>query len=197
VDGGGGIAPSFYRWLFAALWLSWLVYWSVSARRGKPVARHESFASRLSHVGPLVLAGVLFSAPGAAIPVLGTRFLPQAEWVYVVAAGLTAAGLLFTVWARRTLGANWSAIVTIKEGHELVTGGPYALVRHPIYTGVLLAIAGSAMGVGEWRAVLGLALAAAAFWRKLRLEERWMRREFGEAYEAYRRRVPALVPFVL
>ena len=87
--------------------------------------------------------------------------------------------------------------MTIKEGHELITSGPYAIVRHPIYTGLLLAFVGSAMARGEWRGVLAVALVLWALWRKLRLEERWMREQFGEAYQEYCRRVSALIPFVL
>jgi protein-S-isoprenylcysteine O-methyltransferase Ste14 len=86
--------------------------------------------------------------------------------------------------------------VTIKEGHELVTTGPYALVRHPIYTGLLLAFLGSALARGEWRGIVAVAIATGALWRKLRFEERWMRQQFGEAYRAYCARVAALVPFV-
>jgi len=100
-------------------------------------------------------------------------------------------------WARRYLGTNWSSTVTIKEGHELVTAGPYAIVRHPIYTGLILAFVGTALAIGEWRAVLAAVLGVIAFWRKLSLEERWMREQFGERYQAYSRRVPALIPFVL
>ena len=110
---------------------------------------------------------------------------------------LTAAGLLFAVWARQYLGSNWSGTVSIKKDHQLITNGPYALVRHPIYTGVLLALVGSAMAIGEWRAVLAFALASLALWRKLRLEEDLMHQQFGETYQAYCRRVPALIPFVL
>lgn len=84
----------------------------------------------------------------------------------------------------------------MKEGHELVTTGPYAILRHPIYSGLLLALVGSAIAVGEWRAVLAVALALLYFVPKLRLEERWMRQEFGEAYRVYCERTRALVPFV-
>jgi protein-S-isoprenylcysteine O-methyltransferase Ste14 len=82
----------------------------------------------------------------------------------------------------------------VKEGHELITSGPYALVRHPIYTGLLMALAGTAIAQGEWRGLLAAALVFGALWRKLRLEEKWMRSRFGESYEAYSRRVAALVP---
>jgi protein-S-isoprenylcysteine O-methyltransferase Ste14 len=191
------LVPIFYRYLFPAMWLSWAVYWWISSRNVKHAVRRESAASRLAHIGPLVLAGILLSIPDLPVRFLGDRFLPPTTWVFSVAAALTAGGLLFTVWARRCLGANWSATVTIKEGHELIVRGPYALVRHPIYTGLLLAFAGSALAIGEWRGVLAFALAALALWRKLRLEERWMLQQFGDGYRAYCRRVRALIPFVL
>ncbi len=104
--------------------------------------------------------------------------------------------MLFTVWARLHLGRNWSGTVTIKDGHELITSGPYALVRHPIYTGLLLAMLGSALALGDWRGVAAFALAAGALWRKLRVEESWMQQQFGDAYQAYSQRVAALIPFV-
>ena len=134
---------------------------------------------------------------GRGLVVLGERFLPLAAWSFWVGSALTAAGLLFAMWARRRLGGNWSGTVTIKEGHELITGGPYAIVRHPIYTGLLLALVGSAIASGDWRGVLAFALAFLALWRKLRLEERWLRDQFGEPFQVYCRQVAALVPFVL
>ena len=179
------------------MWLSWTAYWWVSSRNVKRTAWHESLPSRLSHIAPLALAALLFSLPNSLAPFLSARFLPSATWPFKVAVVLTAAGLLFAVWARQYLGSNWSGTVSVKEDHQLITNGPYALVRHPIYTGLLLALVGSAMAIGEWRAVLGLALASLALWRKLRLEEHLMHQQFGETYQAYCRRVPALIPFVL
>ena len=86
--------------------------------------------------------------------------------------------------------------MTIKVDHELVTSGPYRMVRHPIYTGLLLAFLGTAIARGEWRGLLAVALALWAFWRKSRVEERLMREQFGGAYEEYSQRVAALIPFV-
>lgn len=186
-----------YRDLFPALWLSWAAYWWALSRNVKVATRREPLLSRLLHIVPLALAVLLLWVPSVPLPVLGTRFLPRGTWLFWTGAVLTVAGMLFTVWARHHIGSNWSGIVTIKQGHELVTSGPYALVRHPIYTGLLLAFAGSAMACGEWRGVLAVALAFWALWRKLRIEEHWMHEQFGEAYEAYCRRVSALVPFVL
>lgn len=186
-----------YRYAFPAMWLSWVIYWWVASRDMKITVQRESLASRLSHIVPLSIAVFLYSSQRVRNPFLAERFLPLTEWSFWIGAFLTAGGLLFAVWARLHLGRNWSGSVTIKEGHELVTSGPYALVRHPIYTGLLLALLGSTLALGDWRAVLAFGLSAGALWHKMRVEERWMRQQFGDAYQAYAQRVPALIPFVL
>lgn len=189
--------PAALHAVLTVLWLSWGAYWWAQSRHVKATVRHESWASRGLHVVPLLLAAWLLWLPRLPLPVLGDRWLPAVPWTWLVGWVLTLAGLGFTVWARRHLGRNWSVVVTLKQDHELVTSGPYAWVRHPIYTGLLLAFAGSALAQGEWRGVLALGLAGAALWRKLRLEEHWLRERFGAAYLAYCRRVAALLPFVL
>jgi protein-S-isoprenylcysteine O-methyltransferase Ste14 len=143
------------------------------------------------------LAVLLLWVPRINLPVLGDRFLPLMAWPFWAGVALTAVGLLFTVWARIKIGRNWSGIVTIKEGHELITSGPYAIVRHPIYTGLLPAFVGSALARAEWRGILAVVIAWSALWRKLRFEERWLREQFGESYQAYSQRVAALLPFLL
>jgi protein-S-isoprenylcysteine O-methyltransferase Ste14 len=148
------------------------------------------------HIVPLALAGWLLWLP-ARLPWLGLRLLPRGPAVFWTGAALTLAGLLFSVWARVYLGRNWSGTVTLKEDHELITGGPYGWVRHPIYTGLLLAVVGTAAVRGNLRGVAAIVLSAAALWRKLGLEESWMREQFGEQYRDYSRRVAALIPFVL
>ncbi len=87
--------------------------------------------------------------------------------------------------------------MTLKQEHELIRSGPYRLVRHPIYTGLLLGFIGTAMARDEWRGWLAVLIAFAALWRKLRLEERWLTEQFGESYRQYRAKVAALLPFVL
>lgn len=186
-----------YRYAFPAMWLSWVVYWWVASRDVKTTVQRESLPSRLAHIIPLSIAVFLYSWQRVRIPWLAERILPLSEGSFWIGAFLTAGGLLFAVWARLHLGRNWSGSVTIKEGHDLVTSGPYALVRHPIYTGLLLALLGSTLALGDWRAVLAFALSVGALWRKLRVEEHWMRQQFGDAYQAYAQRVAALIPFVL
>ena len=186
-----------YRYVFPAMWLSWALYWWLLSLDVKAPSRIEPVESRLLHVVPLLLAAYLLWVPKVRFSFLGERFLPSDEWPFWVGAALTAGGLLFAVWARHHLGRNWSGIVTVKRDHELITTGPYAIVRHPIYTGLLLAFVGSAIARGEWRGVLAVALVLFSLWRKLLFEERWMREQFGDGYEAYSRRVRAIVPFVL
>jgi protein-S-isoprenylcysteine O-methyltransferase Ste14 len=190
----------FLRWFFSSLfllmWGGWLALWIAMARGVKEAAQSETAASRLSHVGPLLVAAYLLAAPAPLpLPLLNERFVPLAVWPAALGAALTFAGAAFSIWARFTIAANWSSDVQLKRDHELIVEGPYRWVRHPIYTGILLMFAGTALAIGEWRALLAVALAAGAFWRKLRLEEDVMRRQFGEAYARYAARVPALIPF--
>ena len=125
---------------------------------------------------------------------LDDRFVPAVVEVGAAGWALTALGMLFSIWARVSLGRNWSGNVVLKQGHELVSTGPYAFVRHPIYTGLLVALTGTALYDGRWRALLGLVLFAIGFWLKARSEEDLLEREFGEEYHSYRARTPMLIP---
>jgi protein-S-isoprenylcysteine O-methyltransferase Ste14 len=186
-----------YRYLFPVMWLTWAGYWWAASRDVKAASRRESARSRMVHIVPLMLAVALLTLPESPVRALGQRFLQARVWPFWTGAVLTLAGLLFAVWARVHLGGNWSGTVTVKENHELITSGPYRFVRHPIYSGLLLALIGSALARPEWRGVLAVAIAFYALWRKSRIEEQFMRNQFGAAYEEYARRVPALVPFIL
>ncbi|MDE2397532.1 MAG: isoprenylcysteine carboxylmethyltransferase family protein [Burkholderiales bacterium] len=188
---------TFYEQLIPALWLAWIAYWIAAARGAKRTLRREGRGSRLAHILPLLLAGWMLWVPRIPLPALMQRFLPEAMWPFWLGVLLTAAGLLFAVWARVHIGRNWSGTVTVKQDHELVTSGPYRFVRHPIYSGLLLAFAGGAIARGEWRGPIAVLIAFVALWRKLGLEERWMREQFGPAYEAYSERVAALLPFLI
>jgi protein-S-isoprenylcysteine O-methyltransferase Ste14 len=185
-----------YNYLFPAMWLSYVAYWWTMSTDVKETERREQALSRLARLVLMICAVALLSLRSVPLPWVNERFLPPGALYFWSGAALTAGGLLFSVWGRRCLGKNWSQAVTVKEGHELITSGPYALVRHPIYTGLLLAFIGSAVARGEWRGILAVALVFAALWFKLRLEEKWMRVRFGESYEAYSRRVAALVPHI-
>jgi protein-S-isoprenylcysteine O-methyltransferase Ste14 len=179
------------------MWCGYVAYWYALSRQVKQTERTEPATSRLARTLVILLAFALLVIPRFTFSPLNRRFLPQQPWTFWTGAAITAAGLLFSVWARIHLGQNWSQEVTLKQDHELITGGPYAFVRHPIYTGLLLAILGSAIARGEWRGLLALALIFVVLWRKLKLEEEWMRARFGQEYETYVSRVRALVPFVV
>jgi protein-S-isoprenylcysteine O-methyltransferase Ste14 len=184
-----------FRQLLLGMWLAWVIYWVVSAATAKATRRRESLGSRLSHVLPLLIGVYLIVWPQLQVPWLSDPLLPEVAARYWLAVVLVALGLGFTVWARVHLGKNWSGTVTQKQDHELIRSGPYACVRHPIYTGLLAALLGSAIALGELRGFAGVLIVLASFWRKLRIEESFMRELFPGQYERYMAEVPALVPF--
>ena len=186
-----------YGNIVLALWTIWGLYWLVSARNTKTTRRRESAASRAADLIPMILGILLMALPIPPNHWLAGHPLPRTFTTYWIGVALIAIGLGFSVWARMHLGSNWSGTVTLKESHQLVRSGPYGWVRHPIYTGLLLAILGSAVARNEWRAAIGFALVVIALIRRVRIEERWMREVFGANYEAYQREVRALVPFIV
>jgi protein-S-isoprenylcysteine O-methyltransferase Ste14 len=186
-----------YEWFFPVVWAAYVIYWQIAAAGAKANARIESVGSRVFRTVLLLVGVLLMCWPWIPVAWLYRRFLPMTAEMFWVGAAVTVAGLLFCVWARVTLGRNWSRSVTIKQGHELITAGPYALVRHPIYTGLLTGFAGTAIALGELRGVVAFVLIFASLWYKLRLEERWMRTAFGEVYADYSRHTKALIPWVL
>ncbi len=171
------------------------VIWLVAAFRTKPATSRQSTKSRALHVILEVIAFFLLFDEQTAIGPLGWVFLPHSVLASAIGLALTALGLAFAVWARFYLGGNWSASVTVKRDHELVRSGPYALVRHPIYTGVCLAFLGTALDVGQLRALVGLILSVTGYKLKSLTEESMMDREFAE-YKQYKREVKGLIPFV-
>ena len=185
--------------LFVAVWTLWLAYWGISALRVKPAIREESQGSRWGrHILPVMLALLLLRRQAwSSVAFLNERFVPDQAWIAWLGFGVTVISLLFACWARVVLGRNWSAMVQLKQDHELIVRGPYRFVRHPIYTGLLLGYFGTGLAIGEWRVLLGTAIVAIALWRKLRLEERWLCELFGDQYRGYMGRVKALVPWVL
>ncbi|HTC25877.1 isoprenylcysteine carboxylmethyltransferase family protein [Dyella sp.] len=187
-----------FGYLFGGAWLIWLIYWGVSALNVKSAVRVESGLSRFGKYAlPLIIAVMLLQNYRLYRGTfLVERFVPAQLWVVWLGFALTVAGLAFACWARVILGRNWSGVVQLKQDHELIVRGPYSLVRHPIYTGLLLAFFGTAVAIGEWRGLIATAIVGMSFWRKLRLEERWLTELFGEQYRAYMQRVKALIPWL-
>jgi protein-S-isoprenylcysteine O-methyltransferase Ste14 len=189
-------AGIFYYRALGLLWGAWLLYWLVAALATKATVRRESLVARLAYVLPLIVGGVLIGAHRAPwAGWLAVRLWPHSPTPPRIGLALVVVGLAFAVWARVHLGRNWSGIITVKEGHELIRTGPYALVRHPIYTGLITAVLGTAVISATVRAALGLAIIAISLTVKSRIEERFMRETFADQYLRYRDEVPALVPF--
>lgn len=186
----------FYEIFFYGIWAAWSILWLVLARNVKVTARRQAALPRLLNMALLVSAAVLLAVPHLPVPGLEARLLPGSQWKLwaAVGAALTLLGLLFTVWARAYLGRNWSGVAAVKADHELITGGPYHWVRHPIYSGLALAFVGMAVAGGQWRGVLSIALAVGAIVQRIIVEERFMRQQFGVVYDAYAQRVRALIP---
>ena len=177
------------------LWWAWGVYWMLSAVRNKPTQLRESLGSRLAHMLPLAIGAVLIAWPKPAWSVLARRLWPPSPIAYPIGVALVIAGLAFAIWARVHLGSNWSGTVTVKQGHELIRSGPYAWVRHPIYTGLITALCGTTLASGTVHAAVGLAITIGSLVRKARIEEEFMRDTFPDEYPRYSAEAPALIPF--
>ena len=151
----------------------------------------------MSYVIPLLVGGFLLAKGRRLSDSLSHRVIPHVEalaWTGVV---LCVAGLAFCIWARFTLGRNWSGVVTLKGGHELVVHGPYALVRHPIDTGLLTMFVATMIVLGHVAGIIAAPFVFVSIWIKLRHEEKLMLKKFPNEYAAYQQRVRRLIPFVL
>jgi protein-S-isoprenylcysteine O-methyltransferase Ste14 len=187
----------FYESFFPVVWIAFLVYWRIKAANTKATQRLEPAATRILRVFIFLIAIVLLSTTRIPLPWLYLQLWPAGLLPFWLGAAVTIGGLLFAVWAREHLGRNWSHSVTIKQGHELITTGPYGVVRHPIYTGILTGFLGVAIAVSQVRGVIVFVLIFIALWIKLRIEEQWMRSQFGETYATYVHQTAALVPYLL
>ena len=182
--------------VLAIAWLLFVAYWWISAVGVKKNVRRRSLQRELG-IRILALAVIV-----ALVRFPGTRaFLARTSAaINSTEAGagliLCLAGFALAVWARLHLGRNWGMPMTFKEGHDLVTGGPYRYIRHPIYTGMLLAILGSALVAGRiWLTVfVGMTIYSGY---SARTEEGLMLEHFPEQYTAYKKRTKAFLPFVL
>ena len=188
---------SLVRDIISGCWLVFITVWVLAALSTKRVVYRESRAQRLRYWVWLVSAYfLLLYGPRLPYP-LNLRIVPHVTPTALAAAALCLIGLAFAVWARVTLGRNWSGVVTLKEGHELIERGPYRFVRHPIYTGILTMFFATALALGHLAGFAATLLMFASFWIKLRDEEKLMLQQFPGQYAAYRRRTRRIIPFVL
>lgn len=176
------------------LWWAFLILWLLFAFRRKQTQQRESAGSRLSYAVPTLLAFYLLLASRVPYEWLNRVVVPVKPGMQSLGAALTFGGIAFAVWARFYIGENWSGSVTVKVGHELIRTGPYAWVRHPIYSGLLLATLGTGLVRAEVRGLLAVPILWFGFWLKSRIEERFMLMTFGDTYAEYSRSTGALIP---
>jgi len=183
--------------IISGCWTLFAVIWLLAAFATKQSVYRESGAQRLRYTIPILLGGFLLAKGHRLSDPLNHRVIPHVEalaWTGVV---LCVAGFVFCIWARFTLGRNWSGVVTLKGGHELITSGPYALVRHPIYTGLLTMFVATVIVLGHVAGFIAMPFVFVSFWIKLRYEEKLMLKQFPNEYAAYQQRVKRIIPFIL
>ncbi len=172
------------------------VYWSFGAPRRHPAKRKVARTFTVLNTGLLYLGFLLVwlgpSVPGS----LGLLFVPQAIPIDVAGTLFAIIGVAFAIWSRQSLRNNWSGEVAITEGQQLMRSGPYTIVRHPIYAGMLLALFGTTLVSSTVGSLVGFVLAVISLWQKAYMEEQFLIVEFGEQFANYRREVKFLIPFI-
>ena len=181
--------------LICCCWIAWIGYWVFRAFGTKHTVERGGFMG-YRVVAALVFAGLALLGRLLHVSAHAALWRPSLA-LGVVGACTVAVGLVFSVWARASLGENWSAEVTFKQDHELIESGPYALARHPIYTGLILMALGTAIRDGQAIAFAVVVCLCCALWSKARREEQIMTAHFPDAYAVYRSRVHAVIPFLL
>jgi protein-S-isoprenylcysteine O-methyltransferase Ste14 len=183
--------------IISVCWTLFAVIWLLAAFWTKQSVYRESRLQRMRYTIPILIGGFLLAKGQRLSDPLNHRVIPHVDalaWTGVV---LCIAGLAFCIWARFTLGRNWSGVITLKGGHELIVGGPYALVRHPIYTGMLTMFVATVIVLGHVAGIIAMPLVFVSLWIKLRHEEKLMLNKFPNEYAAYQQRVKRIIPFIL
>jgi protein-S-isoprenylcysteine O-methyltransferase Ste14 len=176
------------------LWLIWAVSWAAAALWADPAQKRVGFKAEARYRVLWLAGAILLFIPAHGYEGRLRLWTPTFAEAWICVA-LIAVGIAFAWWARLHLGRLWSGTVTAKAGHHVVDTGPYRLVRHPIYTGLLLAVLATMAAKGTVWGIAGTALLIIGIVVKARLEESFLRGELGSAYDDYARRVPMLVPF--
>jgi protein-S-isoprenylcysteine O-methyltransferase Ste14 len=173
--------------VIGVVWIAWLLSWLAAAGWANKTSAKPSLAREMPYR--------LITVVGALLMVAHHHMSWSPLWPDVVGIVLLIGGIAFAWWARLHLGRLWSSTVTAKQGHHVVDTGPYGLVRHPIYTGLLTSVLGTALAEQHWRCWIGAALIIGGTFIKARLEEAFLRQQLeAQAYDAYAARVPMLIP---
>lgn len=183
--------------LIRLCWVIFLVYWVIAAFFAKRTVQGKGW-SRWGWRFPIVVALFIVALlnRGDWMQFSGPLLWTRTAGAALIAGLLSVSGLAITIWARHALAGNWSADVVIKENHELIQRGPYAYVRHPIYSGLLVMGIGAAVFSGKLLAFAAVTMVFSGIWLKARLEERLLTKHFPTAYPAYRKRTGAFLPRV-
>lgn len=180
--------------LMAGAWVVFAVYWLVAASRTNPAKKREPAAEWLLRFAVMASAFVLLYKADPRWGRLNDHFIPSASWVRPMGAALAWIGVAFAIWARHHIGRYWSGSVSLRAGHRLIRTGPYSRIRHPIYTGILLALMGTVLVIGRYRGLLAFALILAGFAWKSKREEKLLASEFGPAFEEHKRLTGFFLP---
>ncbi len=187
----------FFRIGFGCAWGALVLVWAWGWRKSKPRSHRAVGLKSLTPYLPVLIGLALLK-----MHLLPERWIKEPLWPHplaLAAAGLavTIVGVVFAIWSRVALGRNWSSVPQVKEQHELVVNGPYRIVRHPIYTGLILTVAGTGLALDRGIGLFMVLLVFASYWFKSRVEEKLMMETFPKDYPEYRRRVKALIPGIL
>ena len=180
--------------IIGCLWAVFALYWFIAAFRQNRVQKREPAAERFVHILFMIGGFALLFSPDPRFGRLNQRFLPLSPLLDLAGILLTAAGVAFAIWARAHLGKYWSAQITIRQEHRLIRTGPYRFIRHPIYTGMLLALLGAVFAVGEYRAILGFSIILLGFFKKARKEELFLQTQFGGDFDEHKRQTGFFFP---
>jgi protein-S-isoprenylcysteine O-methyltransferase Ste14 len=183
-----------WKYLIEVPWIVFVAYWALGALKTRRTERKESFASRYGILLLEIAGFALLFLDEAEIGVLGHRVVPRTYGLAVTGVVLTWSGIALALWARWHLGQYWSARITIKEDHKLIRTGPYARLRHPIYSGLDLAAFGSALAIDQWRCVAGVGLIVLGYWIKAQREEAMLTAQFGADFQEHQRHTGFLLP---
>jgi protein-S-isoprenylcysteine O-methyltransferase Ste14 len=188
--------PAPYWPIISVSWAVFWIYWSFAAHRRRPSKRKAAHTFTVLNTGLLYL-GFLLVLLGHSVPgSLGLLVVPQTIPIDVMGTAFAIAGVAFAIWSRQSLRNNWSGVAAIAEDQQFIQSGPYAIVRHPIYAGMLLALLGTTLVSSTLGSLLGFVLAILSLWQKACIEEQFLMVEFGEQYAKYQHEVKFLIPFV-
>src|SRR5579872_6511885 len=190
--------PSIYTQLAYYSWIALFIVWFIGNFRNKRTVQVPKWGEQIVVLVLLILSfGLLFTVHASLGSLEAQLYMPNAM-IGLFGVLLACAGVIFAIWARITLGSNWSGtVVTIKKDHELVQSGPYAYVRHPIYSGFLAAALGTAITITTLSAFIAVILMLIAFLIRVRREESMMIGQFPDEYPKYKKRTKMLIPFIL